>query len=358
MTSLHITSIRRRGPAAIATALAALAVTTAGAWARPHATDSDQDPKSPIPVFVLDKGRFTAFDAPGATAYFFPSRSNRGEISGSYIERDGTAHGFLRGKRGGFSLIDFPGAGNTSVTDHNDQGQVVGSYCDTSDPCATGTRRAFLRDERGRFTTIRLPGSVDTQAFGINDRGQVVGQYLDGDGGLHGFLWHRGQVHTIDGPSGAVASFTDINDRGDIVGSYFDPTDPGTIDGFLLRRGRYTTFDSSDAPYTSPVDINNRGQIVGFTATEPVITAGELHGFALRRGAKGPFTRIDFPEAPQTLASGINDRGRIVGLYANPNAGPSAQRAARGPLAMVSELLPLSADVEEARMGTALRPAD
>jgi hypothetical protein len=40
------------------------------------------DPRSARPVFVLDKGRFAAFDAPGAGAAEFPRINDRGQIVG------------------------------------------------------------------------------------------------------------------------------------------------------------------------------------------------------------------------------------------------------------------------------------
>jgi hypothetical protein len=49
--------------------------------ARPNVPNS---PRSRLPVFVLDKGRFTAFDAPGQKAAEFQRINNRGEIVGSY----------------------------------------------------------------------------------------------------------------------------------------------------------------------------------------------------------------------------------------------------------------------------------
>jgi hypothetical protein len=63
-------------------------------------------PRSRLPVFVLDKGRFTAFDAPGQEAAEFQRINNRGEIVGSYSKgRDAPLAGYLRDKRGRFTEI-------------------------------------------------------------------------------------------------------------------------------------------------------------------------------------------------------------------------------------------------------------
>ena len=285
--------------------------------------------RSQLPVFVLDKGRFTAFDAPGDGAVEFQRINNRGEIVGSYSKGpDAPLAGYLRDRRGRFTEIAVPGAVETTPLDNNDRGELVGNYQVT----VGGALRGFLRDRRGRYTTIRMPGSVQTQAYGINNRGQVVGDYYRADGVPHGYLWDRGRFITFDGPAGTGATLTNLNDRGQLIGVYGDPTDPGTIDGFLLSRGRYTTFDLADNALTFPLGINNRGEIAGYTAARFGATEdADAHGFVLRKGAGGPVTRIDVPGALGTGAMGIDDRGRIVGVYLNPDAAPTQQPAGTPP---------------------------
>jgi hypothetical protein len=310
---------RGRVMLALVAAVVMLTAVTAGDRAE-AASASGDEPSSPVPVFVLDKGRFTAFDPPGVGAQDFVDINNRGQIAGGYkqsFDPDSDQHGFLRDRRGRLATIDFPGASVTSPIHLNDRGQVVGLYSENPDGTMS---RGFVRDERGRFRTIRFPDAAYTQAFGINNHGRVVGDYLGADGTIHGFSWRRGRFTTIDGPYGPGATLTDINDRGDVIGVY--RTDSGGLGGFLLRNGRYTTFDAPGATFTIPIGLNNRGQIVGLTAVDVPGADVPYHGFVLRRGAKGPFTRIDFPGAPSTLATGIDDRGRIVGIYSNPDAPP------------------------------------
>jgi probable HAF family extracellular repeat protein len=290
-------------------------------------------PRSRLPVFVLDKGRFTAFDAPGQEAAEFQRINNRGEIVGSYsTARDAPLAGYLRDKRGRFTEIAVPGAVATAPLDNNDRGELVGNY----QVEVGGALRGFLRDRRGRYTTIQVPGSLQTQAAGINNRGQVVGDYQDAAGRLHGYLWTRGRFTTIDGPAGTGATLTNLNDRGQIIGLYAPTGDPTRLDGFVLSRGRYTTFDPDDNALTLPLGINDRGMIAGYTAAQFDATAdANAHGFLLRRGAGGPVTRIDVPGALGTGAMGINDRGQVVGVYINPDAAPTLQphrNAAERPL--------------------------
>ena len=92
------------------------------------ATAAGSSPSSEIPVFALERGRFTAFDTPGEGAQDFVGINNRGEIVGGYKEefRLGEAacgqRGFLRNKRGRFIRIDVPGAGLTAPIDINKRG--------------------------------------------------------------------------------------------------------------------------------------------------------------------------------------------------------------------------------------------
>jgi len=235
-------------------------------------------------VFVLDKGRFTAFDAPGQEAAEFQRINNRGEIVGSYS----------KGR-------DVPLAG-------------------------------YLRDKRARFTEIAVPGAVATAPLDNNNRGQVVGDYQDAAGRFHGYLWNRGRFTTIDGPAGSGATLTNLNDRGQIIGLYAPTGDPARLDGFVLSGGRYTTFDPDDNALTLPLGINDRGMIAGYTAARFDATAdANAHGFLLRRGAGGPVTRIDVPGALGTGAMGINDRGQVVGVYINPKGTPTLQPAGTPP---------------------------
>jgi probable HAF family extracellular repeat protein len=278
------------------------------------------------PVFVLERGRLSAFDAPGQGAAEFQRINNRGEIVGAYtkqqLQPDSVLGGSLRDRRGRITKFDLPGAASTTPLDNNDRGEIVGNYKVE----LGGALRGFLRDQRGRYTTIQVPGSLQTQAAAINNRGQIVGDYQDAAGRPHGYLWSRGRFITIDGPAGTGATLTNLDDRGQIIGVYAPTGIPTRLDGFLLSRGRYTTFDPDDAALTLPLGINNRGQIAGYTADAFSDTAdANAHGFVLRQGADGPVTRIDVPGALGTGVMGINDHGQIVGVYINPDAVPSQQ---------------------------------
>jgi hypothetical protein len=344
MSSPTSTSIRRRGIAAIAAAvLVALAVAGSALAVAAERDRIEGDPRSQLPVFVLDKGRYTVFDGPEEGANELVDVNARGDVAGTYtmdLDETGSqfmSRGFLRDKRGRVTLFDYPGAEpadptpglirpRTFVNKINDRGQIVGNAYVPA-PTDDEGRRAYLRHPNGRFTTIRFPGAVTTQANGLDDQGRVVGDYLDQEGVYHGYLWKNGRFTTIDVPGTVGTTPLGLNNRGEIVGVYLRAD--GTIHAFFRgRRGQITTIDAPGVENTFPFDINDRGRIVGFTAngTDP----NTIHGFLLKSGPDGPFTPIDVPGAPNTLASGIDDRGRIAGFYLNPNFTPSTERARAG----------------------------
>jgi hypothetical protein len=108
-------------------------------------------------VFVLDKGRLTAFAAPGQGTSYFPRINNRRQIVGAYIKQQGEPldvfGGYLRDRRGRATTFDVPGATSTLPMDLDDHGQIVG----IQEIDAQGTRRGFLRDQHGRYVTIQVP---------------------------------------------------------------------------------------------------------------------------------------------------------------------------------------------------------
>jgi hypothetical protein len=313
---------------ALAALVASVAVLLgAGAAAASGGGWVDGDPRSETPVFVRDRGRLAAFDAPGAGSVEFPRMNERGQIAGSYAKRDGGLGGYLRDAHARVRLFDVSGATKTTPLDVNDRGEVVGNACG---PC-DGAYRGFRRDAGGRLATFRVPGSVSTQAFSIDDRGRIAGDYQDANGAIHGYIWQHGRAKTVDVGGAAGTTITALNERGQTVGIYLDTS--GAYHGFFRSaHGRVTAIDAAGVVLTLPLGLNNRSQIVGLTTTAPSLDPddNEIHGFGLANGPGGPFTGIDIPGASDTAATGIDDRGRIVGVYENPNAAISGQRARAG----------------------------
>jgi uncharacterized membrane protein len=334
--------------AAVGAVVIAFSTTAAGSPATPpdpvRGGDSGADPRSYLPGFVLDDGRYRAFDSPDPDIGLFPSGiNNRGEITGEYLRPDGES-GLLRDRRGRISSFDVPGAAGTEAVRINSRGQIVGEYSnDTPFVNDSASVRAYVT-HRGRVVRLRIPGAELMTAFGINDRGWVVGSYVERgtprnpDGRYteaHGYLWKHGRFQTIDVPGAALTELYEINDRGDMVGVYADRGDSEQHGFRLDRRGRITEIKVDGGQFTIPFGINDHGQIVGFTSDAgPDGNGINIHGFALFKGVDGPVTRVDFPGAPQTAALGINDHGQVVGAYENPDA-TGLQRAAREPATLL-----------------------
>jgi hypothetical protein len=156
-----------------------LGVTSAAAEQRGGAAPA-AGPRQESPVFVLDNGRYTAFDVPfGQAGGDAAAIDNLGRIAGGYVDPvTGCVRGFLRDDRGRFTRLDVPDAagGTTQPVRLDDRGRIVGNYRPGA-ACRDAPPRGFLRDERGRYTTIHVPGARQTQALGINNRGQIVGDY-------------------------------------------------------------------------------------------------------------------------------------------------------------------------------------
>jgi probable HAF family extracellular repeat protein len=319
---------RLRLAVAGAVVLTTLTMAPAGAALAPAGGGVGTLPRSPSPGFLLDRGRYTTIEAPGASVETGAGGiNNRGVIVGGARGGGRPDRGFLRDTRGRFTTIRYPGARSTLASKINDRGQVIGYFSLTADDPRAEGLTGFLLD-RGRYTRIAYPGALITTADGINNRGQVVGEYQDAAGRYHGYLWQRGRFQTIDAPGAVATQLFDINDRGQIAGVRLEP-DGTTGRGFVLERGRFTVFAAPGAGVTVPVDINNRGRIVGFTAGG--LAAGAAQGFLLAKGVNGPFTPIRFPGAPSTLALGLNDRGQITGVYNNPNPAPGPRRSGTPP---------------------------
>jgi uncharacterized membrane protein len=349
--------IRSRLPALLAlvcVVVFAVSGTAAGPAAVPAEAasrgDSGAVPRSYQPGFVLDDGRYRAFDSPDPAIALFPTGINDwGEITGEYLRPDSES-GLYRDRRGSITSFDVPGAAGTEALRINNRGQIVGEYSnDTPIVNDSEAVRAYVR-HRGRFTRLDVPGARQTTANGVNDHGWVVGGYVEQgtpknpDGSYqesHGYLWKHGRFRRIDIPGARGTELGEINNRGDMIG-ISTGNRPGDEHGFLLdRHGRVTEIKVSGGQYTVPFGINDRGQIVGYTVDMLPDGAANIRGFALLKGVHGPVTRVEFPGAPQTAALGINNRGQIVGAYENPDATGRLPATAQAP--SLSDLLPYGA---------------
>ncbi|HVE72501.1 MAG TPA: hypothetical protein VNI54_14145 [Thermoanaerobaculia bacterium] len=187
--------------------------------------------------FLLSDGVFTSIDYPGAaqtkgiifelaaglgTAGFGLNR--HGDIVGEYADSNKVAHGYLL-RRGRFSSFDAPGAtqspgSETSGVAINSFGDIVGGV----QPSVFHGSNGFLL-KNGQFTIIAPPdagGGFGTIATGINDRGDIVGSYSDKGYDFHGFARIDGHYIRIDFPGASKTETYRINDDQTIVGGYAD----------------------------------------------------------------------------------------------------------------------------------------
>jgi len=254
-------------------------------------------PGSPIPGghgFLLTGDRFAPIDFPAASFTIAQGIDSRGNIVGSYHDRDGKSHGFLL-SGGVFSSIDFPGAIGTVALGINTPGDIVGTYTDTTGQYPWPTSHGFLLSG-GVFSSIDFPGALITTAWKINSAGQIVGRYKSLDGKFHIYLLcrHQGECSQSGQLSPRSGSFTSI----DFPGAFQTATGVFGADG----------------------GINPQGDLAGLYCSAPpclINAAGHLHGFVL---SGGEFTSFDFPGSViATTATGINPRGDIVGAYRDPS---------------------------------------
>jgi hypothetical protein len=201
---------RLRLAVAGAVMVTALSAATAAAAPTPMGVQADVSPRSLRPGFLLERGRYTTLEVPGATVETAPiGINNRGQIVGTARTGIGGDRGFLRDARGRITTIRVPGAKATTaqklndrgvvdkVLTLNDRGQVGGAYSDPGTagqvPIPANTLYGFVWNQ-GRLTRLDVPRSVATLPLGIDNAGHITGSYADANGRKHGFLLQRGAM--------------------------------------------------------------------------------------------------------------------------------------------------------------------
>jgi probable HAF family extracellular repeat protein len=89
---------------------------------------------------VLERGRLTRLDPPGAVSGQALGINDRGQVVGEYLDPAGRYHGYVW-QQGRFTTIDVPGAAGTSAADINNRGQITGLTVTLLPPtgsCGTG----------------------------------------------------------------------------------------------------------------------------------------------------------------------------------------------------------------------------
>ena len=134
-TPMEVSAPQRARLGAVAGVVVVTSLTTATAAAAPTTTGEQADarPRSLTPGFLLQRGRYTTIEVPGATVETAPTGiNNRGQIVGFSVSNPAaaTARGFLlaRGVNGPFTPVRFPGAPSTLAIGLNDAGTITGTY--------------------------------------------------------------------------------------------------------------------------------------------------------------------------------------------------------------------------------------
>ena len=269
-----------------------------------------------------------------------------GTIAGTYLagKKGTTAFGFVMGGTiTTLTTIVIPGAVGTTVNAINDSGTTVGSYVDRQ-----GNEHGFIRDTAGAVTVFDEPDVVTkgvrgygTVATGINSSGVVVGYfYMTGPdkADVHTYVTHNhgfvrsttGEFTTYDAPGAADSALPSVgtrllgvNDAGDKVGAYtYNAGSEIAPDirnsGFLVTSGEaFSTIVQPDQPvnacgWTEPHGINDAGVIVGNAGNG---CAGTSSGWLLSAGTFTDLVYVNGEASQYTLAYGINDSGVIGGAW-------------------------------------------
>jgi probable HAF family extracellular repeat protein len=219
--------------------------------------------------FLMRGGRVTRIDVPGALLTLPLGLNDRGQVVGNWVGQDATVnpvtgetgptHGFLW-EKGRYTKFDVPGATATSPYEINNRGQIVGNYNDRD-----GAQHGFVL-RNGRVTTIDHPRAAQaenltgTRVNGIDDRGRLVGAWGDENGQIHAWRWENGRFTDLEPPGGLQVAANQINNRGQILGVYLDGR-PKLV-SFLYERGRYRRIEAPGRCDTAAVGINDRGRIL------------------------------------------------------------------------------------------------
>jgi uncharacterized lipoprotein NlpE involved in copper resistance len=233
-------------------------------------------------------GTLTMFDVPGAgtgsgQGTFAGNMSLSGElIAGYYIDSAGMNHGFLRGADGTITKFDVPaaatgpGLGTTTFWAQciNPAGAMTGSYMD-----ANGAAHGFVRGPDGTISTFDAPGAgtssgLGTYTWAINPAGTVAGASQDNNSVYHGLpRTADGKITLFDIPgagtgSGQGTQADGIDPAGVVTGYY---TDASNVSNGYLRTadGQFTFFDAPGAGTgsgqgTFPMTNNPANAIVGY----------------------------------------------------------------------------------------------
>ena len=138
--------------------------------------------------YIQRRGTVTSFELLPSTMHNGVTPGG-GTIAGISFETATLVHGYVL-ERGEYRQFDAPGATFTQAWDVSAAGTVVGYFHPVASRGVVIDADAIDADgpDADDFTVIHVPGAQWTRIFGINPQGRLVGSYADASGRVHGFL--------------------------------------------------------------------------------------------------------------------------------------------------------------------------
>jgi hypothetical protein len=251
--------------------------------------------------------------------------TNKGVVSGYYVDTDGGYHSFVW-LNGTVITVDFPGAPITSVSALTESGQLFGNWGTETE------QHAGSYDLRtGKWTPLPdVPGYPVNIGSRMADNGRATGWACTGAFSAPerciGWIWDKKDYQFVTMPA-AVTAPNGINNSGNIVGFFTEsfqvPPRGFHGDGPAVRE---LTVNSPYGPgQLIAHDINNNGDILALANVDPAL----LWAPVVINGEK--YTILPkYPGKFQTVYDGMNERGDLVGFWLDgPNDFPLAFVATR-----------------------------
>ncbi len=306
----------------------------------------------------------TVIEVPEASATYANFVNASGIVVGSYIDRDGLYHSYVRAPDGRF-ILGGPLLNMEYFFEHgiNDAGVTV-----LRSKAVDDIPRTYIGIP-GQIQEFQVPGSVSTEGWNVNQDGSFVGHYDSADGRRHGFIARptgdtaallenqpvvnpAGSTYTyeaIDVPGVDFLELTASSDFNDYAGNTKSADGQKTV-GFTLIDGVFNTYDYPGSQNTYFYAFGNDGTAAGYYEDSNglhhgvILEAGELRqynfpgavqteifGFSdatgaltgnfidaegVRRGFSGE-TIVEVPGAVETYADFVNGAGVVVGVFVN-----------------------------------------
>jgi hypothetical protein len=216
------------------------------------------------------KCTFKPENYPGAayTGVFGINNNNNLESAGTWIDKSGKYHGFLRNSNNWWDVV-YPGTTNNYLYGLNDDNVAAGFYYD-----GDYNAHAYIYSQPGnQYTPLIIPGNDYAWASGINDYNTVVGTYIDSTGASHGFVFTPSFV-ALNYPGAYDTWATGVNNYGAISGYFYDEAG---FHGFVYYGGAWQEIDNPASPGETIVwGINDYFDLVGYGETSPSYYSGFL----------------------------------------------------------------------------------